>query len=182
MNVNAIGIGALIGATIVAGTNLFVAWRNRIREEIKERLEKLYLPMYKVLRTPKAMDKRYETFLEVEKLYTEYEHLASPKLEQVLYDIVSQYHSLLSEELTEVEVKEKMLKAKFTTYKRDAIRDFHAIMYDIDGVVNAGKYELLRQYRGGFSVYLLNFIQFFHSSPYSPKEWRRDYAGYRDDD
>ena len=35
MDVNAIGIGALVGATIVAGTNLFVAWRNRIREEIK---------------------------------------------------------------------------------------------------------------------------------------------------
>lgn len=181
MDVNAIGIGALIGATIVAGTNLFVAWRNRIREEIKERLEKLYLPMHKVLCTPKAMDNQYETFLEVEKLYTEYEHLVSPKLEQVLYDVVSQYHSLLSEDLTEIEVKEKMLEAKFTTYKRDVIRDFNAILYDIDGVVDAGKSELLRQYRGGFRVYLLNSIQFFHSYPYSPKKWRREYAGYKDD-
>jgi len=181
IDINAIGIGAIIGATFVAGTNLFVAWRNRIREDIKERLEKLYLPMHKVLCSPKAMDNQYETFLEVENLYTEYEHLVSPKLEQVLYDVVSQYHSLLIEGLADVEVKERMIKGNFKTYKRDVIRDFHAIIYDIDGVVDAGKSELLRQYRGGFRVYFLNFIQFFHSSPYSPKEWRKDFAGYKDD-
>ena len=74
-----------------------------------------------------------------------------------------------------------MLKAKFKTYKRDVIRDFNAILHDIDGVVDAGKYELLRQYRGGFRVHLLNLLQSFSSTQYSPKEWRREYAGYKDD-
>lgn len=181
MDINAIGIGALIGAVITSTLNLFISWRNKERDEIKERLEKLYLPMKKVLNKPKAMDNNYETFLEIEKIYAEYGHLVSPRLEHVLYDVVSAYHSLLRDDLTAVEIKEKITAGSFKSYKK-TLRKFDALIHDIDAVVDAGMSELLRQYRGGFKVYLVNFIQFFHSLPHSPKEWRREYAGYRDDD
>ncbi len=46
MDINTIGIGAIMGATLVAGTNLYIFISNRKKDEIKERLEKLYTPMY----------------------------------------------------------------------------------------------------------------------------------------
>lgn len=54
-------------------------------------------------------------------------------------------------------------------------------MYDVYGIVDANVYELLRQYQGGFKVHVLNFVQFFQSSPYSAKEYKKGYLGYRDD-
>lgn len=180
VDINLLGIGAIIGATVVAGTNLFIFQQNRKRDEIKERLEKLYLPMKKILNEPKAMDDNYEIFLQVKKLYVKYEHLVSPILEHVLYDVVSEYNSLLRDNLTEIEIKEKIIAGSFKSYKNTP-RKFDALIYDIDGVVDAGLSELLRQYRGGFKVHILNFLQFFSSSPYSAKEWRREFAGHKDD-
>jgi len=64
--------------------------------------------------------------------------------------------------------------------EKDISRDIKALLYDIYGVVDAGTFELLRQYRGGFAVHILNFIQFFSVSPYSAKEWKRKYSGYKE--
>lgn len=49
MDINIIGIGAIIGATVVAGTNLFIFQQNRKRDEKKERLKNLYNPMYSLI-------------------------------------------------------------------------------------------------------------------------------------
>lgn len=46
MDINAIGIGAIIGATVVAGTNLLIFHLNRKKDETKERLKNLYYPLY----------------------------------------------------------------------------------------------------------------------------------------
>jgi len=46
MDLNAIGIGAVLGAILVAGTNLYIFARNSDKAELKERIEKLYSPLY----------------------------------------------------------------------------------------------------------------------------------------
>lgn len=181
MDIGAIGIGAIIGSVFVVGTNLFIAQRNRTRDDIKERLEKLYIPMKRVLQKPNAMQNKYETFLELEKLYAEYEHLTSPMLIYTIDDIVDTYHSLLQENLTESEIEEKITTGSFRSYK-DTPRDFSQIMYDVYGIVDANIDELLRQYRGGFKLHVLNFLQSFQSSPYSAKEHKKRYLGYRNND
>jgi len=180
MDIGAIGIGAIIGSVLVVGTNLFIAQRNRTRDEIKERLEKLYLPMKRVVQKPNAMDNGYETFLELEKLYAEYEHLAAPMLIYVLDDIVDTYHSLLKENLPESEIKEKIMTGSFRSYK-DTPRDFGQIMYDIYGILDANVQVMLSQYRGGFKQFILSVIHSFQSSPHSPKAYVKSYMGYRDD-
>jgi len=180
MAIETIGIGAIIGSVLVVGTNLFIAQINRTRDDIKERLEKLYLPMKRVLQKPNSMQSEYETFLELEKLYAEHEHLSAPMLIYTIDDLVDTYHSLLQKNLTESEIKEKITTGNFRSYK-DTPRDFSQIMYDVYNVVDANTDELLRQYRGGFQVHILNFIQFFQSSPYSAKEYKKGYLGYRND-
>jgi hypothetical protein len=41
MNINTLGVGAIMGATVVAGTNLYIFISNRKKDEIKERLDNL---------------------------------------------------------------------------------------------------------------------------------------------
>jgi hypothetical protein len=180
MDIENIGIGAVLSALLAVGTNLFISQQNRKRDEIKERLEKLYLPMRKILRSPQAMQNKYATFLELEKLYTEYEHLVSPMLIYVFDDIVDTYHSLLNETISEVEIREKLIASSFKNCK-DISQQFDALIYDIYGIVGANTEELLRQYRGGFKLHILNFIQSFSSSPYSAKAYKKEYLGYKED-
>ncbi|MDD2782030.1 hypothetical protein [Sulfuricurvum sp.] len=180
MDIGTIGVGAIIGSVIVVGSNLFIAQQNRKRDEIKERLEKLYLPMKRVLQKPNAMQNKYETLLELEKLYAEYEHLAAPMLIYVLDDIVDTYYSLLNDNLTESGIEEKMRAGSFTSYNEGS-RNFNELMYDLYGIVDANTEELLRQYRGGFKLHALKFAQSFSSSPYSAKVHKKGYLGYRDD-
>ena len=180
MSIGTIGIGALVSSILVVGTNIFISWRNRQRDEIKERLENLYLPMKRVVQKPNAMEDSYETFLKLEKLYAKHEHLASPMLIYVLDDIVDTYHSLLQENLTESEIKEKIMTGSFRSYK-EGLHNFKELMHHIYNIVDANVDELLRQYRGGLKLHILNFVQFFQSSPYSAKEHKKGYLGYRDD-
>lgn len=49
MDLNTIGIGAVLGAILVAGTNLYIFVRNSNKAELKERIEKLYSPLYELL-------------------------------------------------------------------------------------------------------------------------------------
>jgi hypothetical protein len=180
MDINVLGVGAIIGSVMVVGANLFIAWQNRRRDDIKERLEKLFLPMRRVLQKPKAMENNYETFLEIEKLYTKYEHLASPMLVFVIHDIVYTYRSLLRDTLTENEIEEKIKENKYKNYKNIS-RNLNELVYDIYGIVDASTEELLRQYRGGLKLHILNFLQFFSSSPYSAKTWKEKFIGYKND-
>lgn len=46
MDINTIGVGAILGATVVAGTNLLIFHLNRKKDETKERLKNLYYPLY----------------------------------------------------------------------------------------------------------------------------------------
>ena len=179
MDINTLGIGALIGAVVVSGINIFISWRNKEREDIKERLENLYLPLDKILKTYRRRDNKYETFLEIETIYRDHEHLASPTLSHVLYDVLNKYDDWINENLSQDEIREKIESEQFINEK-DISRDIKALLYNIYGVVDAGTFELLRQYRGGFEVHFLNFIQFFSFSPYSAKEWKRKYLGYKE--
>ena len=74
MDINILGVGAVIGATVVAGTNLYIFNKNRKRDELKERLKNLYYPLYAMI----AKKKKYFAFLkmrpdeEFEKFAVEY--------------------------------------------------------------------------------------------------------------
>jgi len=46
MDIATLGIGGIIGATLVASLNLYIFLSNRKKDEIKERIEKLYSPLY----------------------------------------------------------------------------------------------------------------------------------------
>lgn len=180
MDIQSMGLGAFFSAVLIVGTNLFISQQNRKRDEIKERLENLYIPMRKILKKPTAMQEKYKIFLQIEKIYTSYEYLASPILVDVLCDVLDTYHSLLRGNLTEAEIKEKMMTESFKNYKNIS-RKFDPLVYDIYGIVDANTEELLRQYRGGFKLHFLNFMQFFSSSPYSAKAYKKEYLGYKDD-
>ena len=41
MDINTLGIGGIIGATLVASLNLYIFQSNRKKDEIKERIENL---------------------------------------------------------------------------------------------------------------------------------------------
>ncbi len=53
MDINILGIGAVIGATVVAGTNLYIFQQNHKRDESKERLKNLYYPLYAMIEKKK---------------------------------------------------------------------------------------------------------------------------------
>lgn len=97
----------------------------------------------------------------------------------VKYDILNKYDDWINENLSQDKIRERIKSEQFINEK-DISRDIKALLYDVYGVVDAGIYTLLRQHRGGFEVHFLNFIQFFSFSPYSAKEWKRKYSGYKE--
>jgi len=46
MDINILGIGGIIGALLLSTLNLYIFLSNRKKDEIKERIEKLYSPLY----------------------------------------------------------------------------------------------------------------------------------------
>jgi len=71
MDINTLGIGAVIGAILVSGINLYIFMANRKKDEIKERIDNLYSPLYVYyLENIKYGSKNpYKDYLALKKIY-----------------------------------------------------------------------------------------------------------------
>ena len=85
MDINTLGIGAIIGATVVAGTNLYIFTSNRKKDEIKERLDKLYTPIYvyHMENMRYGIDKPYKNYIALKKIYIRNSIYASDILKEL---------------------------------------------------------------------------------------------------
>ena len=90
MDINVLGVGAIIGATVVAGTNLYIFISNRKKDEIKERLENLYTPMYvyHMEHMRYGIKDPYKDYLELKKIYIRNSIYASDILKELFESVI----------------------------------------------------------------------------------------------
>jgi hypothetical protein len=90
MNINTLGVGAIMGATVVAGTNLYIFISNRKKDEIKERLDNLYTPMYVYYMEHMRYGVKdpYEDYLKLKKIYIRNSIYASDILKELFESVI----------------------------------------------------------------------------------------------
>lgn len=112
IDINLIGIGAITGALVVAGTNLYIFNKNRKNDQVKEQLKNLYNPLnaqiekkfhYLTFLKMRAVtgdvqfeqfaSEYYELFLSLRDIYLENEVFGSLKLQRA-YHSLSHYHEV----------------------------------------------------------------------------------------
>ena len=116
MDINILGIGAVIGATVVAGTNLYIFQQNRKRDESKERLQNLYYPLYAMTVKNKKHfaflkmrpDEEFEKFLSI--------HNPDPEYVIAIKNFVKAY-------ITDSEVREIMKEKEYARFATNPIKD-----------------------------------------------------------
>lgn len=108
MDINVLGIGAIIGATLVAGTNLYIFVANRNKDEVKERLENLYTPMYvyHMENMRYGTDDPYRDYLALKTIYIRNSIYASDILKELFESILDVESAFL--DLDEIQRAEKM--------------------------------------------------------------------------
>lgn len=148
MDINTLGIGSILGATIVTGTNLYIFTVNRKKEEIKERLDNLYTPMYvyHMENMGYGVNKPYKDYLALKKIYIRNSIYASDihkELFESLMDIESEFINLDEEQR-----EEKMNKALFRDDK-GLDKDLKSMMYRISGWIQREHDELQVYYAKG---------------------------------
>ena len=148
MDINLLGIGAIIGATVVAGTNLYIFMANRKKDEIKERIDNLYTPMYVYYMEHMryGIDNPYKNYLKLKKIYIRNSIYASDILKELFESLIDVESGFM--ELNKVERKEKMNKALFHDDK-GLDKDLKSMMYRVSGWIHREHDELQIYYAKG---------------------------------
>ncbi len=148
MDINTLGIGAIMGATVVAGTNLYIFTSNRKKDEIKERLDKLYTPMYvyHMENMRYGVDKPYKDYLTLKKIYIGNSIYASDILKELFESLMDVESGFI--DLDEIQREEKMNKALFKDDK-GLDKDLKNMMYRISGWIDREHDELQIYYAKG---------------------------------
>lgn len=148
MDINTLGIGAIMGATVVAGTNLYIFISNRKKDEIKERLDNLYTPMYVYYMEHMryGVEDPYEDYLELKKIYIRNSIYASDILKELFESVLDKESEFL--DLDEEKREEKMNKALFRDDKGQE-KDIKNMMYRISGWIDREHAELQVYYTKG---------------------------------
>ncbi len=148
MDINTLGIGAIMGATVVAGTNLFIFISNRKKDEIKERLENLYTSMYVYYMEHMryGVEDPYKDYLELKKIYIRNSIYASDILKELFESVLDKESEFL--DLDEEKREEKMNKALFRDDKGQE-KDIKNMMYRISGWIDREHAELQVYYTKG---------------------------------
>jgi len=148
MDINTLGIGAIIGATVVAGTNLYIFTANRKKDEIKERLDNLYTPMYvyHMENMRYGIDEPYKDYLALKKIYIRNSIYASDILKELFESIMDVESEFI--DLDEGQREEKMHKALFRDEK-GLDKDLKSMMYRVSGWIAREHDELQIYYAKG---------------------------------
>ncbi len=144
MDINLIGIGALLGATVVAGTNLYIFIANRKKDEIKERIDQLYSPLYVYYfeNMRYSSEEPYKDYLVLKKIYIRNSIYASDMLKELFEELLDKESEFM--DLSEDERSEKMNSSLFRDDK-GLEKDLNNMMYRISGWINR-EYDELQIY------------------------------------
>lgn len=166
MDLNTIGIGAVLGAILVTGTNLYIFVRNSNKAELKERIEKLYSPLYvyylKNMRY--STDEPYNNFLALKKIYIKNSIYASDILKELFEEVLDKESEFM--DLAENERAIKMDEILFKDDK-DQEKDFKNMMIRIGGWIAREHYELQIYYAKGLIGRFLWRLQINNDSSYA---------------
>ena len=148
MDINLLGIGAIMGATVVAGTNLYIFMANRKKDEIKERIDNLYTPMYVYYmeKMRYGVDEPYKDYLVLKMIYIRNSIYASDILKELfesLMDVESEFI-----DLDEEQREEKMNYALFRDDK-GLDKNFNYMVDRIGGWIDREHDELQIYYVKG---------------------------------
>ncbi len=148
MDINTLGIGAIMGATLVAGTNLYIFISNRKKDEIKERLEKLYTPMYVYCMEHMlyGTDNPYKDYLALKEIYIRNSIYASDILKELFESIMAVESEFIA--LDKNQRAEKMSRVMMKDDKGEE-RDIRNMMYRISGWIDREHDELQIYYAKG---------------------------------
>jgi len=113
MDINTLGIGGILGAILLAGINLYIFHSNRKKDEIKERIDNLYTPMYVYYMEHMryGVDEPYKDYIALKEIYIRNSIYASDILKELfesLMDVESEFT-----DLDEEQREEKMNNALF---------------------------------------------------------------------
>ncbi|WP_416768879.1 hypothetical protein ACM66T_05825 [Sulfurimonas sp. ST-25] len=171
MDINLLGVGAIIGATIVAGTNAYIFIQNRNKDEIKERIEKLYGPLYVYyLENMKYGSSKnelelYEHYLALKKIYISNSIFASDILKE-LFDSLMSVESDLMEMSLEERVHKMMTEPLFNNDKYQDVC-LYEMMYRLEGWIDREHDELQLYYAKSFIGRFLWRLESDHNSSYA---------------
>ena len=171
MDINTLGIGAIMGATLVAGVNLYIFNSNRKKDEIKERIDNLYSPLYVYyLENMKYISGKshydlYKDFLALKRIYTSNSIYSSDILKELFEEIIYKESDLMN--LPEEERTQPMYyKLKFRDDK-GVDSDFKHIMYRIEGWIDREHDELQIYYSKGIVGRLLWRLEIQNNPEYA---------------
>jgi hypothetical protein len=148
MDINTLGVGAIMGATVVAGTNLYIFISNRKKDEIKERLDNLYTPMYvyHMEHMRYGIVDPYKDYLELKEIYIRNSIYASDILKELFESAID-----AESEFIGLDEKERIEKMKHALMKNDKgqDKDLRAMMDRIGGWIDREYDELQIYYTKG---------------------------------
>ena len=148
MDLNAIGIGAIIGATFVAGTNLYIFIHNNKKAEIKERIEKLYSPLYVYYLENMIYGSggSYKDYLALKKIYIANSIYASDILKELFDELLHK-----ESEFMDLPESERAMKMKNSLFRDDKglKKDLNNMMYRIGGWIDKEHDDLQVYYTKG---------------------------------
>lgn len=166
MDLNAIGIGAILGAILVAGTNLYIFARNSNKAELKERIEKLYSPLYvyylKNMRY--GSEEPYNNFLALKKIYIKNSIYASDILKELFDEVLDK-----ESEFMDLTVSERAIKMDETLFRDDKGQEnaFKNMMTRIGGWIDREHDELQIYYAKGLIERFLWRLEINNNSSYA---------------
>lgn len=148
MDLNAIGIGAIIGATFVAGTNLYIFMHNTNKAEIKERIEKLYSPLYVYYLENMiyGSGRSYEDYLALKKIYIANSIYASDVLKELFEELLQK-----ESEFMDLSESERAMKMNSSLFRDDKglEKDLKNMMYRIGAWIDSEHDDLQVYYAKG---------------------------------
>ncbi len=166
MDINTLGIGGILGALLLGSTNLYMFYSNRKKDEIKERIDNLYTPMYvyymEYMRF--GIDEPYRDYIELKKIYIRNSIYASDILKELFESLLDVESGFV--DLDEAQRKEKMNKALFRDDK-GLEKDLKSMMYRISGWIEREHDELQIYYSKGVIGRFLWRLEILNDSKYA---------------
>ena len=148
MDINALGIGGILGAILLASINLYIFHSNRKKDEIKERIENLYSPLYVYYfeNMRYNSEEPYKDYLALKKIYIGNSIYASDMLKELFEELLDKESEFM--DLSEDERSEKMNSSLFRDDK-GLEKDLNNMMYRISGWIDREYDELQIYYAKG---------------------------------
>lgn len=166
MDITTLGIGAIIGATFVAGTNLYIFMANRKKDEIKERIDHLYNPLYVYYLENMRYGSKdpYKDYLDLKNIYIRNSIYASDMIKELFEEVMDK-----ESEFIDFNEKERAQKMNTILFKDDKglDKDLNNMMYRIGGWIDREHDELQIYYVKGIIERLLWRLEIRNNPSYA---------------